>query len=205
MQVPSAYRDKTVQCLTCRDYFVATPAEELPFEFTCPICNSSIEAERGWAGMPSQCPTCKLTIQIPEPPFYKPPCIETTTNEVELDELSANVEMPEGSPYQEKSTSIVIPSPPTLVAIAIGCVIILSGYVLFSKPKAQVVTGYETEILFVEDSNYSAESKFNELTHSGWEIKSSRRAWASESRPYADVKLWGTEYTLQKPIYGNAN
>ena len=94
MQVPSAYRDKTVQCLACREYFVATPAEQLPFEFPCPTCNSSIEAERGWAGMHCPCPICKLTIQIPEPPFYKPPGIETTKIEDELDAASANLPPP---------------------------------------------------------------------------------------------------------------
>ena len=110
MQVPSAYRDKPVHCLTCRKYFLATPAEQLPFEFPCPICSCSIEAERGWAGMPSKCPTCKLTIQIPEPPFFKPLGIETIKTEDKLDQLKPTSPNPSSPPPPPKQSPFQLPA-----------------------------------------------------------------------------------------------
>src|SRR5438309_6170781 len=108
-------------------------------------------------------------------------------------------------------------------------------------------SGFETEVLFVADDDYSAQSEFRQLTESGWEIKSSRRAFTterstdavinahkqfdqafesgdknliqlalrnvdiateklkkSEKIPNLDRDHWGTEYTLQKPVYGPA-
>jgi hypothetical protein len=69
--------------------------------------------------------------------------------------------------------------------------------------KEHVITGYDTEVIFVADDEYSDQSKFQDLTRSGWEIKSSRRAWRKHAYHY-DEKQWGTEYTLQKAIYDNA-
>ncbi len=83
-----------------------------------------------------------------------------------------------------------------LLAIVVG-----GGLFLLARPKPQVITGYETKILFVGEDDYSASSEFRELTHSGWEIKNSRRAWAKHPYKY-DQKQWGEEYTLQKALYG---
>jgi len=68
----------------------------------------------------------------------------------------------------------------------------------------KVFVGYDTEILFVGDNDYYAAHRFGDLTGSGWEIKSSRRAWAERDdyrSLFPDGKEWGTEYTLQKTNY----
>lgn len=87
------------------------------------------------------------------------------------------------------------------IAVPFLLAIVVVGLLLLARPKPQVITGYETKILFVGEDDYSASSKFRELTHSGWEIKNSRRAWAKHPYRY-DEKQWGEEYTLQKALYG---
>jgi hypothetical protein len=83
--------------------------------------------------------------------------------------------------------------------------LILGGLLLFSitgcSRKAHVITGYNTQIVFVANDDYAANNNLQDLTRSGWEIKSSRRAWTKD--PYHEER-WGTEYTLQKAIYDNS-
>jgi hypothetical protein len=52
------------------------------------------------------------------------------------------------------------------------------------------VTGYDTKILFVGDSDYTAQTEFKHLTESGWEVKATRRAWTNLPYPY-NGKEWG--------------
>lgn len=90
------------------------------------------------------------------------------------------------------------------VAVLVAAVCLFLGV-----RSSKTLTGYDTEIVFVGDNDYSAESKFMRLTGSGWEIKSSRRAWEKRAYSYSysdrDEQQWGTEYTLQKAIYGAHN
>lgn len=66
-----------------------------------------------------------------------------------------------------------------------------------SDPK---VVGYKTTTVFIEDEPISSISPtINQFTESGWEIKSTRRAWEKGFK--LGEQRWGTEYTLQKPIY----
>lgn len=86
-----------------------------------------------------------------------------------------------------KALSLTIPIPiATLLAVSTAC--------------SRKITGYDTQILFVGDSDWSAQKKFRHLTASGWEIKATRRAWTHGSYDH-NAQYWGTEYTLQKPLY----
>ena len=95
-------------------------------------------------------------------------------------------------------------SPLTIIFTVSLAILIGGGLLLYGwRSKPQKITGYETKIHFVGESDYSSESEFKRLTQSGWEIKSSRRAWTR--KPYAIYdtdKDWGTEYTMQKAVYG---
>ena len=63
-----------------------------------------------------------------------------------------------------------------------------------SVEKQGAVKGYDTEKVFIRDIS---ERKISDITKQGWEIKSTRRAYMETE--YGES--WGTEYTLQKPIY----
>lgn len=63
--------------------------------------------------------------------------------------------------------------------------------------KQKVIKGYDTKIVFILDEE-SSYKDINDETRQGWEIKSTRRA---VKKDYFLGDKWGTEYTLQKPIY----
>ncbi len=62
------------------------------------------------------------------------------------------------------------------------------------------ITGYKTEIAFIRDNGFL---NINSYTKAGYQIVSSRRTWQESGVP--NQKEWGTEYTLQKPIYSSRN
>jgi hypothetical protein len=64
--------------------------------------------------------------------------------------------------------------------------------------KQKVIKGYDTKIVFILDEE-SSYTDINEETRQGWEIKSTRRAF--KKGYLRSLDKWGTEYTLQKPIY----
>lgn len=82
--------------------------------------------------------------------------------------------------------------------VALFCVYIVYDII---KQKITFVKGYETKIVFLYDNDAFRDTHLNEVkdineyTQNGWEIKSSRRATGLYNSA-------GTEYTLQKPIYG---
>ncbi len=60
----------------------------------------------------------------------------------------------------------------------------------------QQPTGYQTSIVFCPDTGFPS---INSYTTDGWQIVSSRRAYTGNLG--SGFEQWGTEYTLQKPIY----
>ena len=194
VQIPLPYHGKTVHCPVCKLDFCALRAEERPFSFNCPSCGGSIEAEPDWVGIAAPCPHCQQAVRIPNrhsphqsvAPASPPPVTSTASPT---------------SPTEQSPTS----TSPTAVFVAVLLAIFVGGGLFLAvshSNKPQTITGYETKVLFVGESDYSAESDFRKATQSGWEIKSSRRAWTNHEYRYGE-KQWGTEYTLQKPIYGD--
>lgn len=66
--------------------------------------------------------------------------------------------------------------------------------------KQKVIKGYDTKVVFILDEESSFKD-INDETRQGWEIKSTRRAFKKDYSTYPSQEKWGTEYTLQKPIY----
>jgi hypothetical protein len=107
---------------------------------------------------------------------------------------------PQTEPPKESSKS----TSPVAIFFAVLLAIVVGGGILFwvfRSSTPQAISGYETQVFFVSDADYTSQSEFRRLTEAGWEIKNSRRAWTKHPYLY-DQKQWGTEYTLQKPIYG---
>ncbi len=94
------------------------PPDERPFEFPCPYCQSSVEAQASWTGRVAPCPHCKNPITIPSSATARP-----QTAAVPRPSQPPPVQQTQPVPKTKRKTSPAVWVVLLLIAAIVGTVI----------------------------------------------------------------------------------